>query len=357
MDWKQEIKIPRPSLSKLRRLLNSGPQLSLKKPSTKGSSLKRPSALSKGPEVKMPRFVADLFADLRERHLLPLVAVLIAAMIAAPLLLGNTSEKKKPAGATATVGGAAGETSDSSFTVIPAARHLRSPEKRLGHRQALNPFRVDTAAGEGESTEATGAGGSHESSGGGGEAAGSESSGGSSSVVASPVQPAAPEGSSTGGSTTENVTVQVNVTTFVANIKAGNVPGELSEEKKIPPMTKLPSANNPVVMFAGLSQDDKRALFLMTSKVTGYYGDVQCAVDKQACQMVELKPGHAAIFSYGLGGTEQRYKIVLQGIEPVVSSVESSTAKTEEKADHEHPAKRGSAVTQAIVGHSEIARR
>jgi hypothetical protein len=371
MDWNKEIKIPRPSMSWLRRLLNSGRQrrpsskaTSTKRPSIKGPSLKRPGALSKGPEIKMPRLVTDLYADLRERHLLPLVVLLIAAMIAAPLLLGNGGDKMKPAVAPVPAAGAAGVTNDSAFAVVPAARHLRSPEKRLGHRQALNPFRVDTKAGEGEGSTATGNGGSQGSSGGGKELSATESSSGGSSSgstiaaqanpaevtpaqaapeQATSTQPSAPESPSAAGSPTENVTVQVNVTTFVANVKSGLVPGELTEEMKLTPMTKLPDAKDPVVMFAGLSQDDKRALFLMTSKVTGYYGKVHCAVDKQACQMVELKPGNAAIFSYGLGEEEKRYKVVLQNIEPVVTS-ERSTAKTVSRTGHEDPAERGSAL-------------
>jgi hypothetical protein len=392
MDWKKEIKIPRPSLSGLRRFLDRGPQLSLRKPSIgrsskveaggapstqarskkrpsgKGRSLKRPSALSKGPEIKMPRLVTDLYADLRERHLLPLVVLLIAGMIAAPLFLGNGSDKTKPAGAPAAAAGAASATDASAFAVVPAARHLRSPEKRLGHRQALNPFRADTKAGGGEGSTSTGNGGSQGSSGGGKEPTAAESSSGGSSSgstitaqatpteaspaqgapqQATPTQPSAPESPSAAGSPTENVTVQVNVTTFVANVKSGLVPGELTEEMKLTPMTKLPDAKDPVVMFAGLSQDDKRALFLMTSEVTGYYGKVHCAVDKLACQMVELKPGNAAIFSYGLGEEEKRYKVVIQDIEPVVTSVERSTAKTVTKTDHEHPAERGSALALA----------
>ncbi|MFT3863537.1 MAG: hypothetical protein QM729_04635 [Solirubrobacterales bacterium] len=348
MDWNKEIKIPRPSFSGLKRLLNSGPQLSLKTPSigrssTKGPLPRRPKALSRGPQIKIPRLVTDLYADLRDRHLLPVVVVLIALIIAAPILLGNSSEKKEPAGATAAVAGAGGETSDSSFTVVPAARHLRSPQKRLGRRQALNPFRIDTeAAAEASEASETGSGGSEGSESGGEASGGESSSGGSSSSEAT-------EGATAGGSTSTetNVTVKVSVVAYVAAIKTGYVPGELTGEREISPMTKLPSAKDPLVLFTGFSEDDKRALFLMTSKVTGYYGEVHCAVDKKACQMVELEPGHAAIFSYGLGKDEKRYKIVLQKIEPVTSTAESANAKTVEKTEHERPAERDSAIAQA----------
>src|SRR5262249_54010042 len=46
----------------------------------------------KKPDVKVPDFLLDIYYDLRERHLLPLVALLIVAIVAVPFLLGGSSE-------------------------------------------------------------------------------------------------------------------------------------------------------------------------------------------------------------------------------------------------------------------------
>jgi hypothetical protein len=378
VDWDKDIKFSRPSRSwfgRIRAWLGRGPSLripSLSLPSfraqaLKGPSLKRPKALAGSPSIKLPRLVTDLFADLRDRHLLPLVALLLIAIVAAPILLGNSSEKKQPA--VAVIGSSGGETSGAAFTVVPAARQLRSPGKRLAHRHALDPFRIDTKAAEPESSEATGeseAGGTGSTeppaSGGDNEIAITESSSGGSSG-APPVESASVEsspsagGESTSSSTTANVTVQNEVVGYTVDMKTGVVPGELSEKSEVEPMTKLPSAKNPVVLFVGLSQGNKRALFLMTSKVTAYNGAVHCAVDKNACQMVELKPGHAAVFSYGLGEAESRFKIVLKKIEPVVKTSKAAATKTVETTTRERPAPRGSAVSQAVVGQFQKARR
>jgi hypothetical protein len=362
IDWKKEIKLPRPSLSWLRR----GPSLklpsikspSVKGPSIKGPSLKRPKALRSSPSIKLPRPVTDLYADLRDRHLLPLVALLLVAIVAAPILLGNSSDKKQPPVAAVT-GASGAEASGASFTVVPAARDLRSPGKRLGHRHALDPFRIETGTtseGEGsaESAEAGGSTGGTEISSPGGEVASPESSAAestsgisseSSPGVAVESSPASHSESST--TTTEHVVVQNEVVGYTVDMKAGVLPGELTEQAEVEAMTKLPSAKNPVVLFVGLSQDDKRALFLMTSKVTAYYGAVQCAVDKQACQMVELKPGHSASFSYGYGEKESRYKVVLKKIEPVVQTHEGAAQKTVKETRREHPKARGSSISMA----------
>ncbi len=275
IDWKKEIKMPRLSLSwlkslfaRLRGLLNRGPSINLPGSSIKGKgpSVKRPKALSKGPQIKMPRLVTDLYGDLRERHLLPLVILLIAAIVAAPILLGNKSDKKEPTAVAPIAGEAA--TSDSSFSVVPAARKLRSPSKRLGHRQALDPFRVDSKAAEGESSGTTETGGGSEgSSSGGSEAAATGSSSGGAPATETTTTESPPTTTEhTTTTTTGNVTVQVNVIGYVAVIKAGDVSGEPTEEREIAPVAKLPSKKEPLVVFTGLTPDAKRAQFLMTSK-------------------------------------------------------------------------------------------
>src|SRR6185503_11944169 len=101
---------------------------------------------------------------------------------------------------------------------------------------------------------------------------------------------------------------------YAIDAEAGFVP-KTTEKTGIAPMTKLPNKKHPLVLFIGLSQNHKRALFLMTSNVTAYYGG-HCALDKQACQLVEVAPGKGIIFSAGYGNT--RYKLHLKRIVPVV---------------------------------------
>ncbi len=49
-------------------------------------------------------------------------------------------------------------------------------------------------------------------------------------------------------------------------------------------------------------------------------------VDKQACQLLELKPGNSATFAYGYG--DSRYKLTLKKIVPVVATRQKAATVT-----------------------------
>src|SRR5438128_1338996 len=104
--------------------------------------------MKKGPELKLsglkvPDFLYDLFYDLKERHLLPLVALLIVAMIGAPIYFkGSSKSEPEPA---ATPGGAAATAStaaDTGETLVVARSEpgLRDYRQRLKKYRELDPF-------------------------------------------------------------------------------------------------------------------------------------------------------------------------------------------------------------------------
>ena len=57
-----------------------------------GPELKMPDLKN----VKVPRFVTDLYQDLVDRRLLPLVALILVAIVAVPFLLGGSEEPPAP---------------------------------------------------------------------------------------------------------------------------------------------------------------------------------------------------------------------------------------------------------------------
>jgi hypothetical protein len=376
IDWKKEISLPklrRPSLPS--RSSKSALDTSTRKPRRATPKLSRPSL--GGPELQMPKFVTDLYADLRDRHLLPLVALLIVAIIAAPLLLAGGGDAEPAA---ITPAGVEGETKEAGLTVVPAEDGLRNYKRRLGHRNPLDPFRrpPEAEASKGESSSS----GTNSNSGseGGSESASSvessssagqevitttvggvttekvesssseperqhhkqnksgqtESSGGEATEASEateatspePTTPSTPEVSesskpaestrteaSNGGTSESSAAKEVSaVVGYTIDAEAGFVP-KTSEKTGITPMTKLPNKKHPLVLFIGLSKNHKRALFLMTSNVTAYYGG-HCALDKQACQLVEVAPGKGVTFAAGYG--DSRYKLHVERIIPVV---------------------------------------
>jgi hypothetical protein len=382
IDWKKDISMP-----KLRR-----PSL----PSRSSSSKPARRSLG-GPELRMPKLVSDLYADLRDRHLLPLVGLLIVAIVAAPILLGNKGGEEEEAAAI-TPAAVEGQTTDAGLTVVPAEVGLRDYKKRLGHRAPINPFRglppssrrvaeealsdstsessgSESASESGSATESSSSESTSESSSSGTEvvktkvggvttetvvpeeskepkekaphgnpkSSATESTGGESSEASEssepketttpaptsthsePAQPAEPAAPAETTKTQEAESVETSpsqvpatpqsnpIVGYTIDAEAGFVP-HTTEKTELTPMTKLPNKQHPLVLFMGLSQNHKRALFLMTSNVTAYYGG-HCAVDKASCQLVEVQAGKGITFAAGYG--ESRYKVHLKRIVPV----------------------------------------
>src|SRR5262249_44196116 len=99
----------------------------------------------KGPELKLselkvPPFLSDLYWDLRDRRLLPLVGLVVVAIIAVPFLLGGNSEESSesahPAVASPPV--ESDGASASKLVAVQAAPGLRNYHKRLSHRSPNN---------------------------------------------------------------------------------------------------------------------------------------------------------------------------------------------------------------------------
>jgi hypothetical protein len=296
------------------------PSFDLKLPSPGG---KRPSAPKTS--IKPPQFVAHLYADLRDRRLLPLVALLLVAIVAAPFLLAGKGEDEEAAITLAPNPSQGAEAAEAaSFAVVPAQPGLRDYRKRLGHREARNPFAQPKvgAGGEGE---------------GGGEAGGSSSGGGE--VEAEVESGSGGSSSGEGGTTvtktttTTDVVVESKITGYELKARAGFL-GDIKEHDGVAAMTTLPSEKNPVVIYLGPSKDKKSAIFLMTSNVTAFYGKAKCVLDQTTCTTVELKPGQSATFAYGYG--ETRFKLTLQKLVPVVKTNEQAASVTK-KTDGKKP--------------------
>ncbi|HEV7483497.1 MAG TPA: hypothetical protein VGO13_10405 [Solirubrobacterales bacterium] len=269
----------------------------------------------KGPEIKMPKvrmpqFLVDLYYDLDERHLLPVVAVLVVGIIAVPLLLGGSSdsaEESTGAEAAATASAAAGPKT-SALVVAKESPNLREYKRRLEHLHPKDPFRPqgsETASGEGSASSS-----SSEST---------ESSGGES--------PATTEsGGETGGTPIETTTHR-KVTFFtyaidvrVAPLSAGNGKPSQAEptvRRNLPPLVMLPSRDTPALTYIGPSHDGKKAIMLVSSDVVSLFGDSKCVVGSTSCQMLALEPGVPETIVYGPAA--RTYRVELLKIQVVTS--------------------------------------
>jgi hypothetical protein len=284
----------------------------------KGPELKRP-------DLKVPPLVVDLYWDLRERRLLPLVALILVAIVAAPFLLSSSEHGSAPVSAASQTSGTA--TDGAQLTVVQTDPGLREPSKRLAHLQAKDPFQQHyTAPVVKPGTEPTAQTSTTSTS---TTTTTSESAGGSGGgeVTSVPAPsgngPPSPEHSS-GSAGTDNSTVTVFA--FAVDLKVSKTTTKSDGEKEksepetrqrvLPAMT-LPGKKTQVVTYMGISPKSKKPLFLVSPEVKALFGEAECVSGVSTCQLIELEPSFPETFVYG--PNDVRYKINVLKVEPVAS--------------------------------------
>jgi hypothetical protein len=270
-----------------------------------GPDLKMPKF--KGGETKIPPFLSDLYHDIRDRRLLPVILLILVAIVAAPVLLKDEAEEVPPPPVPTTTGPGSQPAAEKTLTVVKSAPGLREYKQRLKRREASNPFKqqyTGAASGGGElnetststTTETT------ESTDGG---SGNPSPGGSEYTV----KPG-----------------QLTIFTFAVNVritKARTKPNGAVEQSKPEDREKvigpkpLPSAKEPVVTYMGIGGEKHLPLFLVSEDVTSVFGEAECVSGTDLCQLIELEPGQPEIFEYG--ENHVRYKINVLKVFPVVT--------------------------------------
>jgi hypothetical protein len=306
-----------------------------------GPELKMPK-LNKS-DLKMPPFLVDLYWDLRDRRLLPLVALVLVAIVAAPFLLSGGSEKEAPplAGAASAVAEPASESS--TLTVVEAKPGLRDYRKRLARRSPTDPFKqrytapVVTSHLQTQSSTVTTASISSTSS--SSEATTVSSETATTAPSGSPPNASPSKPSSSGGG--DEAQPHLTYFTFAIDVKVSLVPGgeasssqvsnsqtsngeggsdkpsEWTIRRGVEPATPLPGKKAPVITYMGAIHNAKTALFLVSSEVTSMFGDGNCLSGTDTCQLLGVEAGIPETLVYGYN--QNRLKIEVLKIEPVVT--------------------------------------
>jgi hypothetical protein len=286
--------------------------------------------LPKTPELKVPDFLNDLYYDLRERRLLPLVALILVAIVAVPFLLSSKSSSSPPPPPPAAVASSSGQ--EAQLTVVSTDPGLRNPNKRLGHLHEKDPFeqhytgpvlkpgsapieQTSTTTSSTSSTTVT-----------------TESEGRSGGAAESPVGeapapvPNEPPSSSGGGgggaappagSNLQIYTFAIDVTVQkkgTGDEKSDSKP--TTKEKLVPPAT-LPNDKLQLLTYIGINTKTKFPLFVVSSEVTGIYGEAKCDSGAGSCQVLEIEPKFPVTIVFGPNAV--KYKINVTKIEPVAA--------------------------------------
>lgn len=285
----------------------------------------------KVPDLKVPTALRDLYLDLRDRRLLPLMGLILVAIVATPFLLGGSSKPVRPV--TRASGNAPAE--EASLTVLPAAPGLREPSKRLAGRAAKNPFRPHYTApvlneGAAPTSETSTSTTTTTSS----TTTSTAPEGGSTEDAAA--SPPAPEpsggGSSSGegggseGQSTNDVPPGRTLYTLAVTVAVTRIETKAdgSLDKKGPTLykevlapTPLPGEKTPVITYLGMGAKHHEPLFLVSNEVTAIFGEANCISGVGTCQLLVLEEGFPVTFVYG--DNDVRYKINLVKAEPVVN--------------------------------------
>jgi hypothetical protein len=284
----------------------------------------------KGPELKMPglkapAFLSNLYYDLRDRRLLPLIALVLVAIVATPILLGQESETTTPSagpGAFAALKRARGHHAE--LTVVEAKPGLRDYRRRLRDRTPTDPFRKSTAQANLSGAKLGGEGEAGES---GGATAPSTSTSvtvkeSSTTTTESTTNGSGGGGGAAGGKSPHAVVYSPAVDLTIVHSSGSKAEGNKESEppdkrKRVLPPTVLPGEKTQVVTFMGLSPKTHKPTFLVSTDVTGVFGEGKCASGTGVCQLIELETGFPEVFELGEGG--DRYSIKVTKVEIVAT--------------------------------------
>lgn len=283
-----------------------------------------------GPQLKaprVPRVARDLYADLRDRRLLPLLALLCVAIAAVPFVLRERGGEAPSAGEAPIAPGAASQAA--RLTVVEATPGVRDYRRRLGGKPPADPFKQKYTAPvlEGAKLNPPPAGGS--GSDGGGDGVG----GGKASPQPAPAPGGGSGGSGGGTKGGSGGKGSVTVVAYSADIAIRRAGGRTEEARRksaaskptvrrgVMPQTPLPGEKAPVVTYLGPVREGSgvsgKALLLVSRDVVSVFGDVRCAEGREVCQLIEAEPGLPISFVYG--ASEVVYTVTVRAIRPVTA--------------------------------------
>jgi hypothetical protein len=276
----------------------------------------------KAPEMKLPPVLADLVHDLRDRRLLPFVALVLVAIVAVPILLSDSTPEVAETGPAGAI--AAGVEMTAELTVVQTDHGLREPGKRLAHLTPKDPFAQHFTGPSGSGSQVTteteaSTSATVTSS----TTTESETGTGSSTTERAPAGTSPSQSGSGGGAPPDGA---VTVYTFAVDLRivkvtpdpSGGKPKKDSETRHgVLPATTLPGKNAQVVTYLGISPQKKRPLFMVSDEVTGIFGEAECVAGAGNCQLVEAEPGFSMTLVYG--PNHVRFKFTVLDIEPVAT--------------------------------------
>jgi hypothetical protein len=258
--------------------------------------------------------LAAPFRQLIERRLWPVALLLVAALAAVPVLLAKDASSDAPV---PTPLASAEADAGTTTTLVTASDPAQADEVRkvLGARK--DPFRPDRIAKAAATATAT-------------PAASGSGSGSSGSSTTTPTG----SGSTGGGATTPTTPVvttpatpKKTYDTYSLEVAFGDSSSPALNHREVKRLTGLP-AGSPAVLYLGLLDDHKTAVFLVSDGVK-VQGDGDCEPSVDSCQTLRMKAGDT-VFLTKPGGKQYELDLIKVHARKTTSASAAAKAKSSE---------------------------
>jgi hypothetical protein len=225
--------------------------------------------------IQSPQILTDLYRDLRDRRLLPLVVVLVMGMIIVPITLSKPASPPPPTPLPPVNTAANPNAPTEPITISNPG--VRDYKKRLSGDISKDPFVQEFVIPAAPSVTDTGSGGG-----------GAASTGAGAGTTGSPTT-----GTTTGGGS--QPTTPSKYYYYRLKVRTGQAGKELKLHESVGPLDPLPSEKVPAAQFLGVNTDAgfnaKTAVFMVNFAVSNVAGQGHCTYAGTYCQLLTLKPG------------------------------------------------------------------
>jgi hypothetical protein len=261
----------------------------------------------------MNELLNSIKADLLDRRLLPLLALVGAALVAALAYVVLSGSSATPPSAGRSKVSIPTGISVSQAPVNPNQPVAETTSGTTGQRRgnAHNPFNPLPGAAKAASTSTTASTGTSSSS----TTSGASTKSGASAPSTGGAAPTAPTTPSKPVVPPKRATIY-HVAALFGVVPAGTPPqsAQLTEHKSLKLLAQLPSDKQPLIVFRGVTVGGKSATFTLVSDAI-IRGSAICLPSASQCQEIVLKPGQSEQLEYLLPtGQPVTYELRILGI-------------------------------------------
>ena len=277
----------------------------------------------------MTTFFLDLWHDLREKRLWPVAVGLLAAAVAIPVVMLKPAGEP-PAPAVVAENGERETLPALNLDSTPASSKLQTFSQRNPFKP-LEQLEDGTDADSGGSSSGSTPGGSSSAA-----ASGAGSSSGSASAAGGPSGGASGGGGSSTPPGIDPNGPRVQWFRYTADIEFGT-PSRAKRMKGVQSLTLLPDERNPVVVFMGVSDDAKSAVFFVADPGFTPEGEGECN-NEDNCRFVKLsldEDSNEESFTASNGGAQYDLKLLKlkrENVSAAEAKGDAEDAKSKEPA-------------------------